>query len=253
MSQKTTVIIHPQSKQEFFLYCGVIRNHASTLSKLVLFCREDFIHTVRFMYKDLSNVEVFALDKIRACNNDVLYAFNVINKQFKNCEVIGYGVFDRLRKDSYKNKHTLACANRTMRSCLFEYDWDESVVDAFTFTRSYFDENKLTKLFASYLNISYVIVSDDKFLKIPTDCPKINILKLFPKNRNVFNYIELIVKSDGIIVGNDEIACLVHKLQSCTSILGSKKRVRFHYKETDDISLYSNPVIKSWSWIVQKE
>lgn len=250
MNDLPTIIIHPQTKHEFFLYCGVIRRHAIDIKKIVLFCREDFIETVRFMYKDIGNIKVHPLETTKACKHDVLYVFNLINKEFKNCVAIGYGFYDRLRKDKYKNT-SQNCVNATMRELLLKYDWEESVLKEFSFTRCLFEESKLTKLFASYLNISYIIVSDDKFFKIPTDCSKINILKLFPKNNNIFNYIELISKSDGIIVGNDVIACLLYTLQTCTNIILPRKKVKFYYNENEDTSMFSSPVLPSWTWIKQ--
>lgn len=239
------IIIHNHDRIKYYLYHGVIRYYCNEYENVIYYCRYDMIELITFMYRDLTNLKVTGFDHKKSKSE--VYAFNRILKEHKDGCIITFNEYDVLRKDENRNIHKTRIneLNTLEEVCnIYKLDYDK-LKDNVKLERDLITETNYLNSVKKLLNINYVIITDDKYKSIPTDSIKMNILKLFPKNQNLFYYLKLLENANYILLGDDEIALILYMLQRYTSFTLNKK-VFFYFTDDSQKTKFKDMESKKW-------
>jgi len=142
--------------------------------------------------------------------------YNKLRREYKKDIVVqAFGEYDILRKDAYKDLHNKSefdinyydikdvCEKYDIKNV--DYEKVPELVRDYNKEQSFF--NKVIK----YLNFEYTIITKDEYAFLDRDFVfTCNIIKLFPKNKNMFNLLTLIENANTIIVGDDQLGMFLH-------------------------------------------
>lgn len=149
------VIIHPQDNiKDIIEHTGLIRESYETHDgKVIYFIKKEIETLVKKHFYDLTKINYEVVD-----NLDKTTIFKYMLGQYKNCKIrLFFGMFDKLRLDSYKNVFESKYNNENYNPYTM-YGFDESIrYDKFRINILEDDDMKTLKLLKSVANMNYRI------------------------------------------------------------------------------------------------
>jgi hypothetical protein len=207
-------IYHHLGLGDHIICNAIVRNYANKYDKIYLFVKQHNYESVKFMYKDLHNINFLIGD-------DNFAEKTILNK--KNIIKIG---FDKLNRNIKFDKSFY-----NQLGLNFNKRWED-----FYFERNLEKELDLFKLYSVEEN-NYIFLHDDydRNFKIPIINKSIQIIN--PKKKltnNIFDYCYLIENAK-------EIHCIDSSFKILADSINLKTNILFYYlNRRQDYNLYSS-------------
>ncbi len=244
-------IYHHLGLGDHFHCNGVVRsliNEKYRDTKVKLFAKEKYSEMVKFMYRDLSNLEIISI------TNDEKKEKNEINSIVKNNDIVEKIGFDYFLRNKNKGK--------TIDMLFYEqYNIDYSKRFELTYWKR--DPNKEKKLYKDIVeNENYIFVHDDpnRGFVIPDNAFSKQFQIIRNSNSNsIFDYGEIIEKSKEIHVMESSARCMLEYLntEKCKHFLydfvgGPWKSIPYYDKDNKIIGSSKNWIIKKINFSSKK-
>lgn len=250
MSSTECILIHDNSPKSYYLYSPLVAYYGNTYSKVYYYCPDDMVETFRFMYRTSESIEVCLLE-----SDDVLTMFNFLRKKHgRQLPIYGFGAYDVLRTDKYKgeyrryqlNKKTVDSPDLGSMCELYGLD-DVDIQTSWSIERDTTRERVFFSALIKYVNFEYTVVSQERFKQDEgKTVTVVNALRMFPKNKNLFNLLTLIDNASMVIVGDDPLGMLLYFLVTTQNYV--KSNVTFYCDSSTDLSYFKWHAVPSWNW-----
>lgn len=211
------VIIHPQSYLSIFNYYRIVSHYAET-ANVVVFCRSDFKESIISLYRrypDNITFEYIDLDDFT-----VAMLSTTIERYMTNVDLAikGYEEFDALRRinDEYFNFYALNSFTTIDDS--YANDFTTTLIPVEDNLKTFFrepnhilNEQTYTRKIKKFYVPSYSLITNDSYVSKSnvTGENAINLLTLFPKNKDILNLLDVILNSNMFFVGGDDVLAAI--------------------------------------------
>lgn len=251
MSSTECVLIHDSSPQHYYIYFPLVVRYSYQYTKVHYYCTANMLETMRFMYRKLESIEVCLLE-----SEDVLTMFNLLRKNHgrKKLLIFGFGSFDALRMDQYRGAYRRH-EQKTQSSNSLEFENicelyglnDVNVAQSCPIIER--DTTRERIFFTSlikYVNFEYTVISQERFKHDEGNTVTVvNALRMFPKNKNLFNLLTLIDNASLVIIGDDPLGKFLYFL--VTSKNYTKSNIIFYCDSLTDMSYFKLDAVPRWN------
>jgi hypothetical protein len=252
------VIIHDHAPRNYYMNMPLVLHYGDIYETVHYYCSNEMFETLKMIYKGVEAVDVIMLE-----SEDVLKVFNVLQKKYGRSPraMQCFDNYDLMRKDSYrglrsgkKPGHVDSAIHNLAPIPDLETLCGMYGLDGINYHRTLSIERNLTKeLFffkqlIKYVNFGYTLVSDDRFKKLNKETVTIiNPLKLFPRNKNMFNIMTLIDNASQIFIRNDKLGMFLYFM--CTTQNFKKRRVVFFYDDINECDNFESKNVPMWKFV----
>ena len=254
-STSECILIHDQSPKNYYSYTPLVTYLSKHYDKVHYYCSNEMIDMVTWMYRGIPSVVVI---EINSCEHVKL--FNMFRKMHGMLvDVLGFGSYDVLRTDKYKGMHlkkqyiSQDIQHDTYVDLLnlcktYDLSLDVNFEDGLILQRDLSRESVFWNQFNKYISFDYAIISQERFRKLHKNSMTIvNIMTMFPKNKNMFYLLKLIDNSNEIIITDDKLGMMLFFMISTKNY--DKRNISFVYNDSMDLSFYDKQKVNSWKWI----
>lgn len=250
MSSTECILIHDNSPKNYYAYFPLVTYYGDQYTKVYYYCPDNMLETVKFMYRALNSIEVRLLE-----SEDVLTMFNFIRKKHgRQIPIFGFGDYDMLRTDKYKGEYR-RYELKSQSSSALDFGSicelyglnDIDITQSWSIERDTTRERVFFTALIKYVNFEYTVVSQDRFKNDEgKTVTVVNALRMFPKNKNLFNLLTLIDNASLVILGNDPLGMFLYFL--VTSKNYKKSNITFYCDSSTDLSYFKWHVVPNWNW-----
>jgi hypothetical protein len=226
MSETQVVIIYPQSYLSIFKYYRIVSYFSKWIDDVVLVCRSDFSESIKSLYKNHVNISFKLLDLDNFVHTGDTSALTSILNNFHSDSLIkGYEEFDVFRKadDNYFDVFSHVIGDIVIDDLYIDdfnsnagVQLDSVENNLYGFSRDLVSEKLYTNQLKKFYTPSYCLITSNLYVskayKIGEN--SINLTQLFPDNDNVLNMLDIIIKSNSFIIGDDYLAAMLYSIQS---------------------------------------
>ena len=249
-STSECILIHEHFPKTYYTYSPLVAYYGAQYTKVYYYCSINMLETIKFMYRTSDSIEVCLLE-----SEDVLTMFNFLRKQYgRQLPIYGFGAYDVLRTDKYKGEYRRYELNQKSadtldlgRICELYGLEDVNIQKAWSIKRDTTRERVFFTALVKYVNFEYTVVSQDRFKNNGgKTVTVVNALRMFPKNKNLFNLLTLVDNASKVIVGDDPLGMLLYFLVTTKNYV--KPNVTFYCDSSTDLSYFKWHAIPSWNW-----
>lgn len=219
-------IYHHLGLGDHIIANGMVRTIAKKYDKTYLFCKPHNFPNVSFMYRDLQNLKIIAMDDLG------VQSFMTINPD-NNYVIAGHAPFWKIYNSGH-NTLQLDEIFYQLAGVPLENKWKE-----FFIQRDLKKEKMIFKSLGLKEGEKYIFVHDDNDRKISKNLPSSKIIR--PSNRefSLFDFLYTIEKAEEIHCINSSFFCLI----DCIGI--KKENMYLHEYVRKDINKYARSIMGS--------
>lgn len=211
---------------------GMVRTIAKKYDRAFLFCKPHNFSNVSFMYRDLPNLKIIAMDDLG------VQSFMSINPN-NNYVIAGHAPFWKILNSGH-NKLKIDEIFYQLAGVPLENKWKEFYVQ-----RDLSREKEVFKQLGLKDGDRYIFVHDDQNRKITKNLPELKVIKPWNKEFSIFDYLYTIENAEQVHCINSAFFCLI----DCIGI--NKMSMFLHEYVRKDLNDDATPILGS-NWTILK-
>ena len=192
-------IYHHLGLGDHIIANGMVRTIAKKYDKTFLFCKPHNFKNVSFMYRDLSNLKIIAMDDFG------VQSFMTINPD-ENYIIAGHSPFVKIL-NSQNNKLRIDEIFYQLAGVPIENRWKEFYVE-----RDLKREKEVFKELGLKEDQKFAFVHDDSKRRITKNLPSMKIIRPDNPEYSLFNFLYTIENAEEIHCINSSFYCLINSI-----------------------------------------
>lgn len=231
----SVLLLHHQGLGDHFMCHGIVREYAKKYDRVGIFSKPNNLTSVRFMFRDLPNIEIYSGMDEDARRHIFLNKFKLGKSRYQKVVIIG---FENLNRESGEQ---LEKQFYRLAGVPFEKKWDSFYIDR--------DQSREQELYKKIIEQEpYIFVHDDS--RYPIDNAKLpqQYLVVRPQKGltdNIIDYCSVIEKAKEIHAIDSSFMFLI----DCLQYQNPEQKLFVHRYARPDNAPWQLPILKK-NWTI---